>query len=97
MGNFKEEILSTLKEAEDFIAKKTSEDPTTNSTTWDIDYQPDLKRLYDDINKIVIKLEKVQKRIQTPQSEDLLNIAKTLRNKYSQTKGYDPKSKKGEF
>ena len=83
MGNFKEEILSTLKEAEDFIAKKTSEDPTTNSTTWDIDYQPDLKRLYDDINKIVIKLEKVQKRIQTPQSEDLLNIARTLRNKYS--------------
>jgi hypothetical protein len=60
MGNLKEEILSTLKEAEDFIAKKTSEDPTTNSTTWDIDYQPDLKRLYDDIDKIVIKLERVQ-------------------------------------
>lgn len=82
MGNFKDEILSTLKEAQDFISRKTSHDSENNSTTWIIDYQPDLKRLYGDINDIVQKLERVQKRIQTAQSEDLLNISRTLRNKY---------------
>jgi len=86
MKQFKEEILSTvksLKEAEDFITKKTSEDPTTGTTTWVIDYQPNLKKLYSDIDDIIKRLEKLQKRTQTPESESLLKLGKSLRNRFS--------------
>lgn len=86
MKQFKEEILSTvksLKEAEDFITKKTSEDPTTGTTTWIIDYQPNLKKLYSDIDDIIKRLEKLQKRTQTPESESLLKLGKSLRNRFS--------------
>jgi hypothetical protein len=46
MEQFKEEILSvvnSLKESEDFITYKTSEDPQTQTVSWDVDYTPNLK------------------------------------------------------
>jgi hypothetical protein len=84
MQQFKEQlynVIESLKEAEDFISKKVGEDPT--STTWVVDYQPNLKRLYTDIDNVVQKLQKVQQRVQTPQSEELLKIAKSLRNRFA--------------
>ncbi len=83
MALIKENIFSTIAEARDFITKQTKLDPITNSTTWAVEYKPDLQRLYKDINDVVTQLEKVQRRVQTSQSEELLKIAKTLRNKYS--------------
>jgi hypothetical protein len=84
MNPLKEEIyniIDSLNEAEDFITKKVGEDPT--STTWVVDYQPNLKRLYTDIDNVIQKLQKVQQRVQTPQSEELLKIAKSLRNRFA--------------
>lgn len=84
MNPLKEEIYSiidSLNEAEDFITKKVGEDPT--STTWIVDYQPNLKRLYTDIDNVVQKLQKIQQRVQTPQSEELLKISKSLRNRFA--------------
>tara|TARA_R110000822_G_scaffold2734_3_gene12680 strand:+ start:2300 stop:2992 length:693 start_codon:yes stop_codon:yes gene_type:complete len=86
MKQFKEEILSTiksLKEAEDFITRKTGEDPTTQTITWEVDYTPNLKNLYTDINNVVIALEKLQRNNPTLESEQLLNLGKSLRNRFS--------------
>jgi hypothetical protein len=86
MKQFKEEILSTiksLKEAEDFITRKTEEDPTTQSTTWEVDYNPNLKNLYTNINNVVRALEKLQRSNPTLESEQLLNLGKSLRNRFS--------------
>lgn len=86
MKQFKEEILSTfksLKEAEDFITTKTSEDPKTQSISWDVDYTPNLKKLYTDIDNITTKLNKLYKLTKTPESESLLKLGKSLRNRFS--------------
>jgi len=76
-------ILSKLKESEDFYTRKTDEDPITNSTSWDVNYRPNLPGLYKDINDIIYKLEKLQKRFQTFESESILKLAKSLRNRFS--------------
>lgn len=86
MEQFKEEILSvvnSLKESEDFITYKTSEDPQTQTVSWDVDYTPNLKKLYTDINNIVTKLDKLSKLTKTPESESLLKLGKSLRNRFS--------------
>ena len=77
------EITRALNEAEEFITKKTSEDPKHSSTTWVVDYQPNMKKLYIEIDYIVKQIEKLQRRTQTQESETLLKFAKTLRNRYS--------------
>ena len=81
MEQFKEEILSvvkSLKESEDFITYKTSEDPQTQTVSWDVDYTPNLKKLYTDINNIVTKLDKLSKLTKTPESESLLKLGKSF-------------------
>jgi hypothetical protein len=86
MEQFKEEILSvvnSLKESEDFITYKTSEDPQTQTVSWDVDYTPNLKKLYTDINNIVTKLDKLSKLTKTSESESLLKLGKSLRNRFS--------------
>jgi hypothetical protein len=86
MEQFKEEILSvvnSLKESEDFITYKTSEDPQTQTVSWDVDYTPNLKKLYTDINNVVTKLDKLSKLTKTPESESLLKLGKSLRNRFS--------------
>ena len=86
MEQFKEEILSvvnSLKESEDFITYKTSEDPQTQTVSWDVDYTPNLKKLYTDINNIITKLDKLSKLTKTPESESLLKLGKSLRNRFS--------------
>jgi hypothetical protein len=77
------EIFNALKEAEDFITYKTGEDPEHQTTTWIVDYQPNLKSLYNDIDNIVKKLEKVQQRVQSNESEVLLKLGKSLRNRFA--------------
>ena len=86
MEQFKEEILSvvnSLKESEDFITYKTSEDPQTQTVSWDVDYTPNLKKLYTDINNIITKLDKLSKLTKTSESESLLKLGKSLRNRFS--------------
>jgi hypothetical protein len=77
------EVFNALKEAEDFITHKTGEDPIHRTTTWIVDYQPNLKSLYSDIDNVVRKLEKVQQRVQSNESEILLKIGKSLRNRFA--------------
>ena len=76
-------ILTQLKESEDFFTRKTDEDPITQSTTWDVSYMPDLPRLYKEINDIIEKLERLQRKFQTSESESILKLAKSLRNRFS--------------
>ena len=87
MNSFKQAtgLLSgqARKEAEDFITIKTSEDPKTQSISWDVDYTPNLKKLYTDIDNITTKLNKLYKLTKTPESESLLKLGKSLRNRFS--------------
>ena len=76
-------VVKNLKETEDFYTRQTGEDPTTNTTSWDVEYRPNLPGLYNSINDIVDRLEKLQKRFQTQQSEEILQIAKSLRNRFA--------------
>jgi len=77
------EVFNALNEAEDFITRKTSEDPEHRTTTWIVDYHPNLKSLYNDIDNIVKKLERVQQRVQANESEVLLKLGKSLRNRFA--------------
>jgi len=84
MNLLKEEIfkiLDSLKEAEDFITKKIGDD--SSSSTWVVDYKPNLQSIYDDIDSVTQKLQKVQQRFQTNQSLELLKISKSLRNRFA--------------
>ena len=86
MKKFKEEIISvfkSLKEAEDFITTKSGIDPETQTITWDVEYKPNLKRLYTDIDKVVEKLNKFDKSTNIPELEPLLKLGKSLRNRFS--------------
>lgn len=78
-----DKVIQSLKEAEDFYTTKTGEDAETNSTTWDVSYQPDLKSLKQDIYNVVKGLESVQRKFETNETETLLKIARSLRNRFS--------------
>jgi len=86
MKQFKEEIISvfkSLKEAEDFITTKSGIDPETQTITWDVEYKPNLKRLYTDIDKVIEKLNSFNKSTNIPELEPLLKLGKSLRNRFS--------------
>lgn len=86
MGKLTEDILEIckkLKEQSEFTTKFTGEDPETESFEWDVEYKPDFESLYDDINKVVKRLEKVSKSLKNSKATLVLKIARSLRNQYS--------------
>lgn len=86
MENFNKEIsdiIASLNEVEDFVTTKTQENPKTGAIEWDVDYTPNLKTLYRDINNIVKKFEELEKEGNIPEIDKLVKIGKSLRNKYS--------------
>ena len=87
MSTLKEDInkvIESLKEAEDFTITQVGEpDPETGSVTSVVKYMPNLGDLYDDINDVVNKLSKLKGKISPEESETLIKISKTLRNRLS--------------
>jgi len=87
MSTLKEDInkvIESLKEAEDFTITQVGDpDPETGSVTSVVKYTPNLGDLYDDINDIVNKLSKLKGKLQPEESETLIKISKTLRNRFS--------------
>ena len=87
MSTLKEDInkvIESLKEAEDFTITQVGEpDPETGSVTSVVKYMPNLRDLYDDINDVVNKLSKLKGKISPEESETLIKISKTLRNRLS--------------
>ena len=87
MSTLKEDInkvIESLKEAEDFTITQVGEpDPETGAVTSVVKYMPNLIRLYDDIDSIVDKLEKLKGKITPDESETLIKIGKNLRNRFS--------------
>jgi len=87
MSTLKEDInkvIESLKEAEDFTITQVGDpDPETGAVTSVVKYMPNLKDLYDDINDVVNKLSKLKGKIQPEESETLIKISKTLRNRLS--------------
>ena len=77
-------VIESLKEAEDFTITQVGDpDPETGAVTSVVKYMPNLIRLYDDIDSIVDKLEKLKGKITPDESETLIKIGKTLRNRFS--------------
>ena len=87
MSTLKEDInkvIKSLKEAEDFTITQVGDpDPETGAVTSVVKYMPNLRDLYDDINDVVNKLSKLKGKIPSEESETLIKISKTLRNKLS--------------
>ena len=87
MSTLKEDInkvIESLKEAEDFTITQVGDpDPETGAVTSVVKYMPNLRDLYDDINDVVNKLSKLKGKIPSEESETLIKISKTLRNKLS--------------
>ena len=87
MSTLKEDInkvIESLKEAEDFTITQVGDpDPETGAITSVVKYMPNLRDLYDDINDVVNKLSKLRGKIQPEESETLIKISKTLRNRLS--------------
>ena len=87
MSTLKEDInkvIESLKEAEDFTITQVGDpDPETGSVTSVVKYMPNLGDLYDDINDVVNKLSKLKGKISPEESETLIKISKTLRNRLS--------------
>ena len=87
MSTLKEDInkvIESLKEAEDFTITQVGDpDPETGAVTSVVKYMPNLRDLYDDINDVVNKLSKLKGKIQPEESETLIKISKTLRNRLS--------------
>ena len=87
MSTLKEDInkvIESLKEAEDFTITQVGDpDPETGAVTSVVKYMPNLGDLYDDINDVVNKLSKLKGKISPEESETLIKISKTLRNRLS--------------
>jgi len=87
MSTLKEDInkvIESLKEAEDFTITQVGDpDPETGAVTSVVKYMPNLRDLYDDINDVVNKLSKLKGKISPEESETLIKISKTLRNRLS--------------
>ena len=94
MNTLKEDIkkiIKSLKEADDFIKEQEDftitqvgdPDPETGAVTSVVKYMPNLIRLYDDIDSIVDRLEKLKGKITPDESETLIKIGKNLRNRFS--------------
>jgi len=86
MNMLKEDIkrvIGSLKETEDFYTKKTGVDSDTGAISWDVIYKPNLPQLYKDINDVVRKLEKLTQELNNTETETLLKIAKSLKNRFS--------------
>lgn len=86
------ELYEAIDKAKDIniVTNKIGEDPATNSTEWDVKYEPrpvekrDFKDSYKALDAFVkefIKINGRQKPID-PHLEDLVFIAKNLRNRY---------------
>jgi len=77
-------VIKSLKEAEDFTITQVGDpDPETGAVTSFVKYTPNLGDLYDDINDVVNKLSKLKGKLQPEESETLIKISKTLRNRFS--------------
>jgi len=87
MSTLKEDInkvIESLKEAEDFTITQVGDpDPETGAITSVVKYEANLKDLYDDIDSIVNRLKKLRGKISPDESETLIKISKTLRNRLS--------------
>jgi len=87
MSTLKEDInkvIKSLKEAEDFTITQVGDpDPETGAITSVVKYEANLKDLYDDIDSIVNRLKKLRGKISPDESETLIKISKTLRNRLS--------------
>ena len=87
MSTLKEDInkvIESLKEAEDFTITQVGDpDPETGAVTSVVKYEANLKDLYDDIDSIVNRLKKLRGKISPDESETLIKISKTLRNRLS--------------
>jgi len=87
MSTLKEDInkvIKSLKEAEDFTITQVGDpDPETGAITSVVKYMPNLRDLYDDVDDVVNKLSKLKGKIQPEESETLIKISKTLRNRLS--------------
>lgn len=75
--------MLSLKEAEDFMATQSDIDSETGTITWDIDYTPNLRDLYDDINDVTSKIQKLKSSNPIPEVEELVTLSKSLRNRFS--------------
>tara|TARA_R110000751_G_scaffold44122_1_gene101223 strand:- start:1979 stop:2665 length:687 start_codon:yes stop_codon:yes gene_type:complete len=75
-------VIKSLKETEEFYTIKTGEDEETGQISWDVHYKPDLPNLYKDIKDIVGRLEKLQNKNQTEETETILKISKELKTKF---------------
>ena len=77
------EVIKSLKETEDFYARKTGVDDETGQVSWDITYKPNLSRLYKDIKDIVHKLKKLSAELKTSDTDSALELSKTLKNRFA--------------
>jgi len=79
-----QKVIKNLKETEDFYTKLIpGQDADTGTISWDVNYRPNLPALYKDISDVVAKLEKLQGKINDSDTETLLKIARSLKNRFS--------------
>jgi len=81
-----ENILLHQKEDRDFTSKLIHTDSITGSRTWDIEYKTNLDKTYKEIDESVERLEDLVSQDINEDNQELLEIAKLLRNKFSRYK-----------
>ena len=80
MHPFRKKIQEVLQEIE-FYTKKI--DDSSRTAEWDVEYLTDFKKLRKKIIDIVEELKRINRKFETNQTDDILNIAKTLQNKFT--------------
>lgn len=84
MKNLKKKAIQLFEEAYNFTTKKTSDDDY--SSEWEVKYQPNLEKIYNEVVVIVKQLEDANNFYDESRLKDLIKIGKTLRQKLFQLK-----------
>jgi len=84
MKNLKKQAIQLFEQAHNFTTKKISDDDY--SSEWEVKYQPNLEKIYNEVVIVVKQLEDADKFYDESRLKDLIKIGKILRQKLFQLK-----------